>query len=71
MTLNCYCEEDVGLHIAVRVATLYSPTPIATCSPNTSVTMYLHGKFPNKWFGRNRLMVWSHRSPDLTALNFF
>jgi hypothetical protein len=35
------------------------------------VTDFLNRKFPNKWIGRGRPIIWPLRSPDFTPLDFF
>jgi hypothetical protein len=32
---------------------------------------YLDTTFPNRWLGRDGPLAWTHRSPDITPLDFF
>jgi hypothetical protein len=36
-----------------------------------AVSNWLYINYPNRWISRNRTVLWSARSPDLTPLDFF
>lgn len=60
--------EDVPLRERVTMWWQHDGAP-----PHFSqqVTEYLHNIFPGRWIGRNGIIHWPARSPDITPLDFF